>query len=133
MKVKSIIKAETPTKNKRIYTLADLEKILDHILPMVLKNNCFIWFGMLHPNDINANTASGIVKNVELIDGQLYFDIELFPNKDNEALIYLYNLNLLGVDFNLIAKTSDKEDEDGNKYLDLTDMKITHLSLKKVD
>jgi len=132
MKVKSIIKVDTPTANNRIYTMGDLEKMVEFIQPQVLQNKCFMWFGNIHPNEMTMDNIVGIVRNIEIVDGRAYFDIDLIDGPNKEAIIQLYNLNKLLVDFYLDAKTFE-EDENGYRYVDLSEMTINGLSLKLVD
>lgn len=132
MKVKSIIKVDTPTANNRIYTTNDLEKMVEFIQPEVLQNKCFMWFGNIHPNEMTMDNVVGIVRSIEIVDGRAYFDIELFDKPNKEVIIELYNLNKLLVDFYLDAKTFE-EDENGCRYVDLSEMTINGLSLKLVD
>ena len=132
MKVKSIIKVDVPTVNNRIYTMKDLEKMVEFIQPEVLQNRCFIWFGNIHPNEMTIDNVVGIVKNIETVDGQACFDIYLLDKPNKEAIIQLYNLNKLLVDFYLDAKTFE-EDENGYRYVDLSEMTLYGLSLKLVD
>ena len=132
MKVKSIIKVDVPTANNRIYTMSDLEKMVDYVMPNLLQNKCFIWFGNIHPNEMTINNVVGIVRNIEIVDGRAYFDIDLIDGPNKEVIIELYNLNKLLVDFYLDAKTFG-EDENGYRYVDLSEMTINGLSLKLVD
>ena len=132
MKVKSIIKVDTPTANNRIYTMSDLEKMVEFIQPKILQNKCFMWFGNIHPNEMTMDNIVGIVKSIEIVDGQAYFDIDLIDGPNKEAIIELYNLNKLLVDFYLEAKTF-VADENGYSNVDLSEMAINGLSLKLVD
>lgn len=132
MKVKSIIKVGVPTANNRIYTMSDLCKMVDFIQPQVLQNKCFMWFGNIHPNEMTMDNIVGIVKNIEIIDGRAYFDIDLIDGPNKEAIIELYNLNKLLVDFYLEAKTF-VADENGYSNVDLSEMTINGLSLKLTD
>ena len=132
MKVKSIIKVDVPTVNNRIYTMKDLEKMVEFIQPEVLQNRCFIWFGNIHPNEMTINNVVGIVRNIEIVDGQAYFDIDLIDGPNKEIIIELYNLNKLLVDFYLDAKTFE-EDENGYRHVDLSEMTLYGLSLKLAD
>jgi len=132
MKVKSIIKVDTPTANNRIYTMGDLEKMVEFIQPQVLQNKCFMWFGNIHPNEMTMDNIVGIVRNIEIVDGRAYFDIDLIDGPNKEAIIQLYNLNKLLVDFYLEAKTF-VADENGYSNVDLSEMAINGLSLKLAD
>lgn len=132
MKVKSIIKVDTPTANNRIYTMSDLCKMVDFVQPQVLQNKCFMWFGNIHPNEMTLENIVGIVKNIEIVDGRAYFDIDLIDGPNRGVIIELYNLNKLLVDFYLDAKTFE-EDEHGYRYVDLSEMTINGLSLKLAD
>jgi len=132
MKVKSIIKVDVPTANNRIYAMNDLEKMVDYVMPNVLQNKCFIWLGNVSPDEMTLDNIVGIVKNIEIIEGQAYFDIDLIDGPNKEAIIELYNLNKLLVDFYLEAKTFE-EDENGYSHVDLSEMTINGLSLKLAD
>ena len=132
MKVKSIIKVDTPTANNRIYTINDLEKMVEFIQPEVLQNKCFMWFGNIHPNEMTIDNVVGIVRSIEIVDGRAYFDIELFDKPNKEMIIQLINEDKLLVDFYLDAKTFE-EDENGYRYVDLSEMTINGLSLKLAD
>lgn len=132
MKVKSIIKVGTPTVNNRIYTMADLQDMVEFIQPKILQNKCFMWFGNIHPDEMTLDNIVGIVKNIEIVDGRAYFDIDLIDGPNKGVIIELYNLNKLLVDFYLDAKTFE-EDENGCRYVDLSEMTINGLSLKLAD
>lgn len=132
MKVKSIIKVGTPTANNRIYTMSDLYKMVEFIQPKILQNKCFMWFGNIHPDEMTLDNIVGIVKNIEIVDGRAYFDIDLIDGPNKKAIIELYNLNKLLVDFYLEAKTF-VADENGYSNVDLSEMSINGLSLKLVD
>ena len=132
MKVKSIIKVDVPTANNRIYTLNDLEKMVEFIQPEVLQNRCFMWFGNIHPNEMTIDNVVGIVRSIEIVDGQAYFDIDLLDKPNKEAIIQLINEDKLLVDFYLDAKTFE-EDENGNRHVDLSEMSMYGLSLKLAD
>jgi hypothetical protein len=91
-----------------------------------------MWFGNIHPNEMTMDNIVGIVKSIEIVDGQAYFDIDLIDGPNKEAIIELYNLNKLLVDFYLEAKTF-VADENGYSNVDLSEMAINGLSLKLVD
>ena len=132
MKVKSIITVDVPTANNRIYTMSDLYKMVEFIQPDVLQNRCFMWFGNIHPNEMTLDNIVGIVKNVEIVDGQACFDIDLLDKPNKELISQLVTENKLLVDFYLEAKTF-VADENGYSHVDLSEMTINGLSLKLVE
>lgn len=132
MKVKSIITVDVPTVNNRIYTMSDLYKMVEFIQADVLQNRCFMWFGNIHPNEMTLDNIVGIVKNIEIVDGQACFDIDLLDKPNKELISQLVKENKLLVDFYLEAKTS-VADENGYSHVDLSEMTINGLSLKLVE
>lgn len=132
-KYKSILIEEVPTPNGRIYAKGSLQKIKDSMVSDILNKRCFAIFDNTDEDIINdtalKNRIVGIVTNFNIVDGQAVLDIEILPTEVGrklKAIEEIYGEDMpfeLKVNFQFLDKLSEKRNEYGFKYADITEIK----------
>ena len=123
MLIPSIIKADKPTVNNRVYSYADLMKLFEYLYPLILQGKCLVWY---NEDTLVTESAVGIVKDAYILDDVIMFDIQLFSN--HEVLYTLNTINHLRIDLILDILVNDIKDNSIN----LTDFKVEGLKLVKI-
>lgn len=134
--VNSIITANKPTFQHRIYRHVDLIRMYDYIHKKIFtEHKDIIFFGNVIPDDISLSEGHGcgVIKSCRYDTDHVVFDIELVDGQYKQQIKELYDKNLLRVDFYLDAKQSLDCDIYGNHFVDLTNFSIKGLRLVQVN
>lgn len=129
---RTIIKEEEPTVNQHLYRRGSLQKIKDKLQESIKNKNCYVTIGH-HSNPIESlkqsGNIAGIVKDIEIKDGQGVVEVEPLEESLDGGLLKRYNdsgVNMV-MDFRVQSVLEDDNDGNGNYYVSMDDFNVENV------